>query len=65
MRIIADHKMCDGHGECVIAAPEIFDLDEDGETVVVLVEEPTPEQEAAVVAAVKLCPVAALRLVES
>lgn len=61
MKVIANVELCEGHGECVIAAPEVFDLDDSGDSVVVLVEEPSREQEASVMAAVSLCPVAALR----
>ncbi|MCD2191509.1 ferredoxin [Actinomycetospora soli] len=28
MKIVVDYELCEGHGECVVAAPEVFDLDE-------------------------------------
>lgn len=62
MNLHVDYGMCDGHGECVIAAPEVFDLNEDGDTVVVLDDDPSDELLPRVVAAVKLCPVAALKV---
>ncbi|WP_395571903.1 ferredoxin [Streptomyces sp. BK79] len=29
MRITVDMNLCDSHGQCVFAAPEIFSFDED------------------------------------
>jgi ferredoxin len=29
MRIIADRTVCQGHGQCVFAAPDVFALDEE------------------------------------
>lgn len=62
MKMILDYELCEGHGECVVAAPEIFDLDEDGEKAVLLQEEPGEELRAQATEAVKICPIAALRL---
>ena len=62
VRIVADLELCDGHAECVIGAPEVFDLNSDGDAVVVLQETPGPELWQKVEAAVQLCPVAALRI---
>lgn len=30
MRIIVDYEACDSHGQCAIAAPDLFRLDDDG-----------------------------------
>jgi ferredoxin len=38
MRITVDMNLCESHGQCVFAAPEIFSFDEDDH----LVYEPTP-----------------------
>lgn len=62
MKMILDYELCEGHGECVVAAPEIFDLDEDGEKAVLLQEEPREELRVQATEAVKVCPIAALRL---
>jgi ferredoxin len=62
MKLLVDLAVCEGHGECVIAAPELFDLDESGAKVIVLNDDPDEALRAKVVQAVKLCPVAALRL---
>jgi ferredoxin len=29
MRVTVDLELCEGHGECCIAAPEVFRLDDD------------------------------------
>jgi len=48
---------------CALTAPAVFDQSEDNGTVVVLDPEPSPEQEAAVVRAVGLCPNGVIRLI--
>lgn len=62
MKVMVDYDLCEGHGECVIAAPEVFDLDEAGEKVVVLQETPGEELREKVVEAVKICPIVALQM---
>lgn len=62
MKIDIDFDMCDGHGECVIAAPEVFDLNEDGDTVVLLDENPDEGLRPKVAAAAKLCPLAVIKV---
>lgn len=60
MRVHVDLDRCEGHGLCVFAAPEVFDLDDDG----CLHYDPHPPEalRAAVEDAVRSCPVAAIRL---
>lgn len=62
MKLLVDYDLCEGHGECAIAAPDVFDLNESGEKVVLLQEEPGEELREQVVEAVKICPIAALQL---
>lgn len=62
MKVLLDYDLCEGHGECVIAAPEVFDLDDAGEKVVLLQDEPDEELREKVVEAVKICPIVALQL---
>jgi ferredoxin len=64
MRIQADRGMCIGAGNCVLAAEDVFDQDDDA-TVVVLTETPSAEQEGRVKDAVAQCPSGALSLVET
>ncbi|MEU6008324.1 ferredoxin [Streptomyces sp. NPDC047453] len=30
MRVEVDQSLCSGHGQCAVAAPDLFRLDEDG-----------------------------------
>lgn len=61
MRIVLDRPRCEGHGLCEEAAPDLMHLDEDGE--LVLDREELSDADAALAnAAVRVCPVAALRL---
>ena len=55
----ADLGACQGYANCVIGAPEYFDLDDDG--VVVLLRSEVPEADRArVTEAAHSCPVSAL-----
>jgi ferredoxin len=63
MRIIIDQERCEGHGQCVAAAPEVFGFDDDGLTVVR--QDPVgPAAADDTRAAVRRCPVAALQIEE-
>ncbi len=52
---------CVGAGQCVLAAPTVFDQDEDG-IAVVLTQAPRRDEYEAVREAADLCPSSALRL---
>ncbi|WP_406462412.1 ferredoxin [Streptomyces sp. NBC_01622] len=55
MKITIDRDKCIGAGNCVFAAPDVFDQDDDG--FVVLLDDPPPsEQEDAVRSAAHACP---------
>lgn len=58
MKVTVDMDVCDGHGQCAFAAPDVFQLDEAGD----LVYNPNPDdsQRAAVEMASRLCPVQAI-----
>lgn len=61
MRIVLDRPRCEGHGLCEEAAPQLMHLDDDGD--LVLEREEIADTDAALAtAAVRVCPVAALRL---
>ncbi|MFD4763397.1 ferredoxin [Streptomyces sp. NPDC058439] len=61
MKIVLDRPRCEGHGLCEEAAPRLMHLDDDGE--LVLDSEQVDEADAALAnAAVRVCPVAALRI---
>ena len=61
MRIVLDRPRCEGHGLCEEAAPQLLHLDDDGDLVLDR-EESADADIATATAAVRVCPVAALRL---
>jgi ferredoxin len=60
MKVTVDMGQCQANGACVIAAPEVFDLDD--EDVLHWVEDPGQERRAEVEEAVRACPVQAITL---
>ena len=60
MRVFVDLDRCEGHGMCVLAAPEAFDLDDEG--LLDYDSAPPEELRAAVQDAARTCPVAAITL---
>jgi ferredoxin len=61
MKIILDRPRCEGHGLCEEAASQLMHLDDEGELVLDIEQVDGDNLEAAK-AAVRVCPVAALRL---
>jgi ferredoxin len=61
MKIILDAPRCEGHGLCEEVAPKLMHLDDDGELILDVVDVDDSNIEAAK-AAVRVCPVAALKL---
>ena len=61
MHLIVDATLCQAYGNCLIAAPELFDLDEETNVAVVL-QDPTEELRSAADEAVRSCPVQAITL---
>lgn len=62
MKVIVDTSICEAHGDCVLAAPEVFDLDDDDNVVRVLQQEPGEELRDQVEEAEQMCPVSAIRI---
>ena len=62
MRIEVDRDRCAGHGQCLLAAPTVFDLDETAHQVIVLDPEPAEDLRGAVQRAVSMCPMGALEV---
>ncbi|AEA29002.1 phthalate 3,4-dioxygenase ferredoxin subunit (plasmid) [Pseudonocardia dioxanivorans CB1190] len=60
----ADAERCEGHANCLAAAPDVFGLDDDG-VVRVLRVNVLDDQRVYVAEAVASCPVAALWLDEA
>jgi ferredoxin len=63
MRVRVDRALCDSHGVCAVEAPEVFELT-DADELIVLKEEPGPGDLDAVTSAVRLCPKRALTLAD-
>ena len=61
MRVIVDPDRCEGHARCVELAPEVFALNEDGYSEVILAN-PGEELRPKVERAVNLCPRQAISL---
>ncbi|MCM2393717.1 ferredoxin [Streptomyces albipurpureus] len=59
--LTADLGACQGYANCVVAAPDTYDIDDDG--LVVLVRTEIPEEDRArVEEAARSCPVSALKV---
>lgn len=64
MKISVERARCEGYGFCEQSAPTLLRLDDEGELEILLEEVPAAETEAAE-AAVRVCPVAALKLADA
>jgi ferredoxin len=60
MHITVDEEKCCGAGQCVLAAPDVFDQRDDDGIVVLLDATPPPEQYGAVREAAAVCPAVAI-----
>ena len=60
MKVHVDMNLCQSHGECVFAAPDVFDLGDDD--VLVWKEDVDASQRAELEQAVQVCPMAAIRI---
>jgi ferredoxin len=60
MKVIRDADRCELHGECVMAAPEVFEIEDDKDIVTVINPEPGEELRGKVEEAVLMCPMSAL-----
>lgn len=65
IKVEIDLSRCQGYGNCVTAAPDVFDIDDEGQAFL-LVEESMPDEELArMKAAAAVCPVTAITVNES
>lgn len=62
MKIVVEFDKCELHGECMMAAPEIFDIGDDAAVVELLDAEPGEQSRKQVEEAALMCPVAAIRI---
>ncbi|MBX6384449.1 MAG: ferredoxin [Microbispora sp.] len=60
MRVIVDMNICKDHGQCVFAAPEVFQINENGK--LVYVAEPDESLRDAVEEAADVCPLQAITI---
>lgn len=63
MKVELEADKCVASGQCVLAAMEVFDQDDDG-IAILLDERPAAEHLDDVKEAIAVCPAAAIRLVE-
>ena len=63
MKVVVDMSQCDLHGLCVEAAPEVFEIDDDGK-LQVLIEAPPENLRAKVEKAARECPTGAITIEE-
>ncbi|GHH14966.1 ferredoxin [Streptomyces lanatus] len=64
MRVELDVPKCVASGQCVMAAPDVFDQRDDDGVAILLEEHPGDELLDEVREAVAICPAAAIRLVD-
>ena len=64
IKIHVDEHKCVGAGQCVMAAPQVFDQREEDGVVVLLRDRVDADLEPSVRKAVKLCPAVAIRVEE-
>lgn len=60
MRVTIDLELCEGHGMCMMAAPEIFEVPDGADAVILLQREPPEASRAEVEDAAETCPVRAI-----
>ncbi|SFO28427.1 Ferredoxin [Pseudonocardia ammonioxydans] len=61
LNVGADYDKCEGYANCILAAPDVFDVNDDG--VVVVLRDAVEESERERVGeSVRACPVSALKL---
>jgi ferredoxin len=61
MRVVVDFDLCESNALCMAAAPEVFEVRDDG-YLYVLQEEPPEELRAKVEDAVRVCPTRAITI---
>jgi ferredoxin len=60
MKVHVDMNLCQSHGECVLVAPDVFDLGDDD--VLVWKENVADERRAEIEEAVNVCPMLAISI---
>ncbi|MBS1847313.1 MAG: ferredoxin [Actinobacteria bacterium] len=65
MRLKLDNNLCQGHGRCYTLAPELFDSDDDGYSVLTWTDDVPDELAHSARLAVENCPENAITFVET
>jgi ferredoxin len=65
LRVIVDDHKCTAAGQCLLAAPNVFDQSDRNGTVVLLDPTPPESERAAVNDAIHRCPAGVIRLAEA
>jgi ferredoxin len=63
MKLVLDHERCTGHGRCYVLAPELFDADDEGYSVLKHADVPPTLEQRARVAELN-CPERAIAIAE-
>jgi ferredoxin len=61
MKVVVDFELCQSHGLCTQAAPEVFELRDDG-FLYILQENPPDSLRKKIETAVRECPTGAIKL---
>jgi ferredoxin len=64
IQVHANVRICEGFANCLMAAPDLFDLDDD-DKVVILQGELDASERARVEEAIRSCPVSALTMADT
>ncbi|MGW7256858.1 ferredoxin [Streptomyces sp. NPDC054834] len=63
LQVVIDKDVCVACGACVLAGPDVFDQNEDGQAIMI-VDEPDESLRDQIVESIDACPVQALSIVE-
>jgi len=64
VRVILDQTICQGHGQCELIAPHAFRIDESSGLAVLLQDVHDETRKVELVAAVRACPVGAIKILD-
>jgi ferredoxin len=64
MKVTVDRERCVASGRCVLAAAAVFDQDENDGVVILLDDDPKPDQYDAVRLAAQMCPASVIEVTE-
>jgi ferredoxin len=62
MKVAVDYALCEGHEQCVMQAPEVFEIGDNDEQVRLITDEPAEDQWNDVELASRMCPRGAITI---